>query len=89
MYIKTADGELVKAKKDITVINLFNMTAGFTYNMNTEGFKKARELTNGKMDTQTVVRCIFYETALRCMPTIFRLPISLCELSRRSVTPTA
>lgn len=58
MYIKTADGELVKAKKDITVINLFNMTAGFTYNMNTEGFKKARELTNGKMDTQTVVRCI-------------------------------
>ncbi len=58
MYIKTDDGELVKAKNDIKVLNLFNMTAGFTYNMNTEGIKKAQQLTQGKMDTETVVRCI-------------------------------
>lgn len=58
MYIKTADGELVKAKNDIKILNLFNMTAGLTYNMNTEGIKKAQKLTNGKMDTETVVRCI-------------------------------
>lgn len=58
MYIKTADGELVKAKEHITIKNLFNMTAGLTYRTNTDAFKKAHELTNGKMDTDVVIRCI-------------------------------
>ena len=58
MYIKQENGELVKAKNPITIENLFNMTAGFTYNLNTEGIQKARALTNGKMDTVTVVKCM-------------------------------
>lgn len=58
MYIKTESGEVVKAKKDIKIINLFNMTAGFTYNLNSEGVKIAREITQGKMDTDVVVRNI-------------------------------
>ena len=58
MYIKTESGELIKAKKDITIQNLFNMTAGFTYNTDTDGIKKAYELTQGKMDTETVIRCM-------------------------------
>ena len=37
--------------------HLFTMTAGFDYNMNTPSHKKARELTNGKMDTLTVAKC--------------------------------
>lgn len=58
MYIKTTEGNLVKAKKPITIGDLFTMTAGFSYNFDTEGFKKARELTKGKMDTVETIRCI-------------------------------
>ena len=58
MYIKTVNGDIVKATKDIKILNLFNMTAGLTYNMKTNGIKKAREITQGKMDTDKVVRCI-------------------------------
>lgn len=58
MYIKTENGDVVKATKDIKILNLFNMTAGFTYDMNTDGINKAREITKGKMDTDKVVRCI-------------------------------
>ncbi len=58
MYIKNADGEIKKAKNPITMGDLFSMTAGFDYNFNTDGFKKARELTNGRMDTDKVIRCI-------------------------------
>ena len=58
MYIKNADGEITRATKDIKILNLFNMTAGLTYNMQTEAFELARKLTDGKMDTATVARCI-------------------------------
>ena len=58
MYIKTDDGNIVKAQKHITIQNLFNMTAGLTYNTDTFGFSKARELTKEKMDTVTVAKCI-------------------------------
>ena len=58
MYVKTSSGDIVKATKDIKVLNLFNMTAGLTYNVDTNGINKAREITQGKMDTDKVVRCI-------------------------------
>lgn len=58
MDIKKEDGSLVKAQNPITIGDLFSMTAGFTYNFNTEGFAKARELTNGKMDTVTTIKCM-------------------------------
>jgi CubicO group peptidase (beta-lactamase class C family) len=57
MYIKNKDGSVVKAKNPITVGNLFTMTAGFVYNFDTEGFRRARELTGGKMDTVTTIKC--------------------------------
>lgn len=44
MYVKTSEGNLVKAQAPITVGDLFTMTAGFTYNFNSEGFQKARKL---------------------------------------------
>ena len=62
MYVKNENGELVKARNDIKILNLFNMTAGFTYNTNTESIKRARELTNGHMDTDVVVRCLAGDT---------------------------
>ncbi|MBE7024214.1 MAG: beta-lactamase family protein [Ruminococcaceae bacterium] len=58
MYIKGADGELVKVNNPITLRHLFTMTAGLTYNMNTDGMKKAREVTNGDMDTVKVAACL-------------------------------
>lgn len=77
MYIKTDEGNIIPAKKDISIKNLFNMTAGLTYNTDTLGFLKARELTKGKMDTLTVAKCIAKD------PLIFepgtRFGYSLCH----------
>lgn len=58
MYVKEADGSVREAKNPITVNHLFTMTAGFTYNMETEGFKRARERTSGVMDTVETIRCL-------------------------------
>lgn len=57
MYVKTPEGELKKAVKPITIGDLFSMTAGFSYNLKSEGFKKAAEVTEGKMDTVETIRC--------------------------------
>ena len=57
MYIAGENGP-VKAEKPITLWNLFTMTSGLTYNRDTQAFQKARELTDGKMDTRTVIRCL-------------------------------
>lgn len=57
MYVK--EGEDVReAKNPITMRNLLTMTAGFSYDMSAPGFKKAREITGGRMDTLTVARCV-------------------------------
>ena len=58
MYVKTSDGNVIKAENHITIKHLFTMTAGFSYNFNSDGFKRAREHTNGKMDTVEVIKCI-------------------------------
>lgn len=57
MYVQK-DGYIRKANTPITLRHLFTMTAGFTYNRNTEGFKTANALTNGRMGTLTTIRCI-------------------------------
>lgn len=51
-------GGIKRAKNPITIGQLFTMTAGLTYNMDTPCFKKARNLSGGKMDTLTVIRCL-------------------------------
>jgi len=57
MYIKTENG-IKKADNHITMRHLFTMTSGLTYNTKTDGFKKAAELTEGKMNTLTLAKCI-------------------------------
>lgn len=57
MYIAGENGP-VKAENPITLRQLFTMTSGLTYNRKTQAFQKARELTGGKMDTLTVIRCL-------------------------------
>ena len=58
MYVKDKDDNIMKAKNPITLWHLFTMTAGLTYNMNTNGINAARSITNGKMDTVQVAKCI-------------------------------
>ncbi len=57
MYVSSA-GVIRKAERTITLRHLFTMTSGLTYAMDTEAFRRAKELTGGKMDTQAVVRCL-------------------------------
>ncbi|MDD6484934.1 MAG: serine hydrolase [Clostridiales bacterium] len=61
MYL--ADGEK-KAKAPITMRDLFTMTAGLSYNCDTPAFSEAKRLTDGKMDTLTVVKCLAKEPLL-------------------------
>lgn len=58
MYVRDKEGNVREAKNPITIDHLFTMTAGFSYDMDTEGFKQARERTNGTMDTVETVRCL-------------------------------
>lgn len=58
MYVRGADDKIHKAKSAITLRHLFTMTSGLTYNSETSAFEKARQLTNGKMNTITVIKCL-------------------------------
>ncbi len=58
--VRTSDG-LVDAKSPILVRDLFCMTAGYDYNLNSAPFRRAAELTDGRMDTDIVTRCLAEE----------------------------
>lgn len=58
MYIKDQEGNIRPAKNPITLRHLFTMTAGMTYDRETAAYDQARQITNGRMDTQTVIRTI-------------------------------
>ncbi|MBQ4145612.1 MAG: beta-lactamase family protein, partial [Clostridia bacterium] len=56
MYVKTEKGDVIKSPVPITIRNLFTMTAGFNYDFNVPGIKKAGEKTNGKYDTLETIK---------------------------------
>lgn len=58
MYVQDLNGEVVRAKNLITIGNLFSMTAGLAYDMNSAGFQQAQKVTNGKCDTVETIKCI-------------------------------
>lgn len=58
MYVADSNGDLTKARNPISIDHLFTMTAGFNYDLTAPGFKKAREITDGAMDTVDTMRCI-------------------------------
>ncbi len=58
MYIKSENGELTKAKNAITVGDLFSMSAGFTYDVESDGIKRAGVLTGGRFDTVDTIRSL-------------------------------
>lgn len=61
MHVKQPDGTLKEADTPITLRHLFTMTSGLNYKCSVPAFAKARELTGGKMDTRTVIRCLAAE----------------------------
>ena len=56
--VKQPNGEITPAATPITLRHLFTMSAGLTYVTSSPAFAKARELTEGRMDTLTVIRCL-------------------------------
>lgn len=61
MVVKDENGNIEKAKSPITIRNLFTMTAGFDYDISRPAFEEARKMTNGKMNTLTVAKCLAKE----------------------------
>ena len=61
MFVKDSDGNVTDAKNPITLRHLFTMQAGFGYDFSLPCFKKAREQTDGKMNTLEVVKCLARE----------------------------
>lgn len=61
MFVRCADGTVVPAKNPILIWHLFNMTAGFDYNLNSPSINSARQITGGRMDTLTVIRALAQE----------------------------
>ena len=61
MYIKNADGSLTEAKNPITLRHLFTMQSGLGYDFTAPCYKKARELTDCKMNTLDVIKCLAEE----------------------------
>ncbi len=58
IYINKSNGDRIKANNPITLRHLFTMTSGLTYNTDTAAFKKAKEITNGKMNTLDTIKCL-------------------------------
>jgi len=61
MYVKRENGDVFKSPVPITIRNLFTMTAGFNYNFNVPGIKKAGEITGGKFDTLKTIKGLAQE----------------------------
>lgn len=61
MYVKDKDGNITESTKPITLQNLFTMTSGLTYDTTTLAFERAKEITNGNMDTLQVIKCLAQE----------------------------
>ena len=63
MFIKTENG-LKKAEKPILIKHLFEMTAGLSYNMESESLTSCKRETNGKCQTREVMRYLAKEPLL-------------------------
>ncbi len=55
MTVWTPDG-IVPAKRRMTIKNLFTMTAGFSYNLNTEELRQLRKDTDGRCPTRLAMK---------------------------------
>ena len=58
MTVREADGTVRPAKNPIRIHNLFSMTAGFNYDLQTPALLKMRAATGGKCPTREVARTL-------------------------------
>jgi len=63
MYVNTPNG-IKKAEKSITIKDLFCMTAGFSYNLNSPMIQKCKEETNGRCQTRELMKYLAKEALL-------------------------
>lgn len=56
MQVKGVDGSLKKAEKPIRIIDLFRMTAGFTYDLRSPSLNRLRKETGGVASTRDFAR---------------------------------
>ena len=63
MTVKTEDG-IKKAENPILIKHLFEMTAGFSYDLNSPSLKKCYEDTNGRCPTRKVMKYLAKEPLL-------------------------
>lgn len=68
---------IIKAKTAITIENLFCMTAGFSYELNSPMLKKAKQETNGKCPTRKTMEYLAQEPLLFEPGTLYNY--SLCH----------
>ncbi len=61
MLVKSDTGELKRAKNPITVKQLFNMTAGFDYNLSSPSILSVKERTHGRAPTLDTIRALSNE----------------------------
>lgn len=64
MYIKQKDGSLVKAKNDILVKDIFAMSAGLTYDLESPSIKKVKEENDDNCTTAQIIDAIANEPIL-------------------------
>jgi len=58
MMVKDENGNIRPAKNQITVGDLFSMTAGFDYIFDDNVSKEANQITNGHFNTRDYIRCL-------------------------------
>ncbi len=76
VYVKDGNGNVTESKKPITMWNLFTMTSGYDYSTDTPAFDEARKITNGKMDTVQVAKCLAKQPLLFEPGTLWRYGLS-------------
>lgn len=76
MMVKTENG-IKKAENPILIKNLFDMTAGFSYDTETESIIKCKNDTNGKCPTREVMKYLAKEPL--CFEPGSRWQYSLCH----------
>ncbi|NLG15188.1 MAG: beta-lactamase family protein [Lentisphaerae bacterium] len=64
MNVRNIDGTVRPARTQITIENLFTMTAGFSYNLNTPNLKAARSETNGRCQTRESMKYLAQDPLL-------------------------
>lgn len=60
----TSDGKILPAKNEITICNLFTMTAGFSYALNSPMLEKCRKETGGECPTREAMKYLAKEPLL-------------------------